>query len=647
MRKAFNIIDGVVVGLFGAMLALFFAFEVSSTFDIAKESKSFKEFTKNVQHKFPKQFPGKYSFIDLHGLFGRMVGRNESNKVVKDHDGMLFPQRVLQADVRGAAKSVIDFADFMKHRGIPFLYVQAPYKMDKSYDMLPKGGAQHYAYQNLDRFIALLRGKVDVIDLRNDLCATPDAVRKYFYRTDHHWNSRGGLLAARVIARSILLKIGFSPESYLDNLDESRWIEHSLPNWLLGSQGQRTGRFFTGLDALVWHTPKFPTRISAAEIESGAFYKGDFSDAHIRRKYIDERQNLYEDSAYNVYTGGNYPLVRMRNHMAPVKLKVLLFGDSYTRPIAPFLSTVFSEVDLVDPRMLVRERVAELALHDRPDCVVQLNNANVFPNRPLFSYGLPFKNKWWEWEKGDFLKTPEFTVDVKDPESEGTVLCPKLARGHHYEFSAESITSSGEEADCFEVLLSHLKKKQIWKRIVFDVAHGNTNGGFKWRFSVPEVGEWNLKVSMGRRLDGTCVPIKLHQVAVYDIHPARKQVKKRESITLLPEVAPFVLPAEKVFVCHSCAMKGESAVYISGECTVRTSGKPILMRIIFEDADKKALYTGKLPYSPKFGEHVFLKNGTFHNSVKVPPCAKTLTLGFMRWEATGDVRISKLKVSSL
>ena len=520
MKNTFNIVNGVVAGLFSALLVVYFILEANLALDIAKKSDSFKNFTQNVQRDFPEQFPGKYFLIDMHGLWGRMVGRNESNAVVKGDDGMLFPQKAALADVRGAAKGVAEFSEFMKRMKIPFLYVQAPYKMDLDYNMLPRGGARHYSYQNVDRFITLLRNKVDVIDLRKDLCTTPDTVRKYFYRTDHHWNSKGGLLAARLIASSILKKTGSDGKSALDNLDESRWIEHTLSDWFLGSQGQRTGRFFAGMDDLMWHTPKFPTKMSVVEIEGGALYKGDFADVHIRRKYIDERQDIYKDSAYNVYTGGNYPLVRMRNYMALVKLKILLFGDSFTRPIAPFLSTVFSEIVLVDPRVLVKERVAELAVHEQPDCVVQLNNANVFPNRELFYYGLPYKKKWWEWGEFDFFEVSDFVVNANDVDSERAVFCPSLRNGHHYDFSADSVTGTGKEIDWIEVSLYHLKTKQIWKRNIFDVPYGNMTGGIKWRFSVPEVGVWGLRVN---RLDGSGMPIKMHHVVVHDIRPIMKK----------------------------------------------------------------------------------------------------------------------------
>ena len=120
-----------------------------------------------------------------------------------------------------------------------------------------------------------------------------------------------------------------------------------------------------------------------------------------------------------------------------------------------------------------------------------------------------------------------------------------------------------------------------------------------------------------------------------------------KGIILMPEVKSFSLPTDKTFVRYSCATKGEAAVSISGEITANASEKPVLMRIIFEDDNKKVLNTGKLPYSPKFGEHIFPKNGAFHNSVKVPPHAKTLTLCLMRGDTTGEVCVSKLKVTSL
>ena len=136
--------------------------------------------------------------------------------------------------------------------------------------------------------------------------------------------------------------------------------------------------------------------------------------------------------------------------------------------------------------------------------------------------------------------------------------------------------------------------------------------------------------------------------------PVSSQGKKQAPPML--SVPSFKLPATKAFIRHSCPLKGERAVCITGAVAEakQTQGtdKQALMCIVFENPQKKVLNTGKLPYSPKFGEHVVLKAGAgaagaFHTSVKVPEGASALTLGFMRWDAKSEVSVSNLKVTAL
>ena len=161
----------------------------------------------------------------------------------------------------------------------------------------------------------------------------------------------------------------------------------------------------------------------------------------------------------------------------------------------------------------------------------------------------------------------------------------------------------------------------------------------------PKIGKFIELVQAGRcsELFGT----------VISPPPASSQGKKQASLMSAPS---FKLLETATFMRHTCPLKGECTICITGAVleAKKTQGadKHVLMCIVFENPQKKVLNTGKLPYSPKFGEHVFLKAGvetadTFRTSVKVPVGASTLTLGFMRWDAKSEVSISNLKVMAM
>ena len=275
-------------------------------------------------------FADKYDYINLNGLFTRLAGKRKNNEVVLLNDGTETEPRPYR-EMKDRAKNMIDFSQWLEGRGIPFLYVQAPDKVDIEGTVLPVGISDN-SNAEADELLSLLnRAGVRTLDLRPFTVDTQENSRYYFYDTDHHWNPRGGFVGYQKIAeaiQNIFPEINYD-ESYLE---PDQWNLHTKEKWFLGSRGRRVGIYFGGVDDLIWYTPAFETKISCSIPFDNQFYKGQFEDAFIRLEHIkSEKADYFITEHYNMYVGRDFALVQQRNPAAKSALKVLMIKPKSRR----------------------------------------------------------------------------------------------------------------------------------------------------------------------------------------------------------------------------------------------------------------------------------------------------------------------------
>ena len=333
----------------------------------------FKGFTQLVHEAYVSETVGLYQFVDLNGLYCAAAGRRVDNGVMKLKNGMLTEANTPLCDVSGMAEGINKLEKYVKSRGADFLYVQLPYKLDLSSELLIDGTEDH-SNENADALISKLNEDIDVIDLRKYLSSSPEDVEQYFFRTDHHWNYYGAF-----VGFSHLLEELDRAEYGIDLScgDMDNWESHTVKSWLLGSRGRRTGRFFGGLDDMTYFTPRFETEISCEIPETGEYYEGDYCTANLRYDFIRGAKNPFEKNAYNLHIGGDYALTRQKNENASCQRKVLLIKESFALPMQAYLSTVFSELDAVDPRYTEGKKVKEYIDELKPELVILMLNPNI------------------------------------------------------------------------------------------------------------------------------------------------------------------------------------------------------------------------------------------------------------------------------
>lgn len=478
--------------------------------DFARGRRNFVSFRDEIQSVLKSdEFSYKNSFINLNGLFSKLTGKRIINDTLLANNGMLAHGSLSRFKIGDYAQRITELDAAAAKMGIPFLYVQAPYKMDAQGMMLP-AGTNNYAHENTQKLALLLeQNQVEALDMMTLYSDTLEHIEEYFFVTDHHWNFHGAFQGYTQLAMRLQQMLGDTADisSYLD---ARNWTTHEVEDTYMGSLGRRVGLYVAGLDDIVYYTPDFDTEMSFVSPKHRMLYKGDFSDAVMRMELLDCGGNFFRSNAYSIYTGGNLPLGLHRNASAPIDAKVLLIKDSFGLPVQAFLSTVFSEIDALDPREFDECSITEYIFRTQPDAVVMMINPSIMGAARFFSYGA---------EEADALlaqpqavcvfEQQEKDMGTADYEGAYSTVFRQLKPDTAYTLRFDDVRIlEGEAQGVHAALLNNADEPVLsWAA---DIDYARAHGGFGWAFRTPETGAEDLRLVV---YNGECKKTKgMHTV---------------------------------------------------------------------------------------------------------------------------------------
>lgn len=445
----------------------------------------FENFADEVQQRYlSDSFVSKHYFVNLNGLFARLTGRRTLNNVVKLNNGVLS-EAVNDINMASLANGLVDFSDYLNNQNIPFLYVQMSYKESLDGRSFPEG-VSTYGNKNADGLLSQLSAEgIKTLDLRPLLAQTPEMLEQYFYKTDHHWNADGAFVAFREILNYLY---ELFPDGNIDltYAQTDQWERHSIDDWFLGSRGKRVGIYFGGTDPLIWYTPKFETEMSCSIPKNGSLFRGDFTAANIREKYI-EKKNYFGDNSYCVYIGGDYPLVQHRNRNAPSPLKVMMIKDSFSLPLQAYLSTVFQEIDVVDPRHFSECTVAEYVERTDPDVVILGMNPSSFTTKAYRN--LWMKEAFTTRAAGSIYKIAtrqDIEVAAEDEDDQDNYTAYPLEPNTAYRVSFSGVDILEGQTEGVGLRLCNKTTGAVLENAIFDLSYCEAANGFSWICRTPD-----------------------------------------------------------------------------------------------------------------------------------------------------------------
>ncbi len=281
-------------------------------------------FFKDVTDHFSDQFFLRDSFVSLRSAEEYLLGSRISHGVYIGSDNYLFadPETPDPAKQKSLVEAMSSFASQFENVSIRMMLV--PCAAAVIPDRLPPDAPVRDQLRDISDLAAALPQSVSFVDAASVLQA--HSGDQLYYRTDHHWTGLG----AKTVFDNTASQLGIdNPSTEYDCLP--------LSYTFLGTLGSQSGRYGTR-DKIEVYVPK-----------PGVLYYISIPDEQVTRSSIYDLDKLNEKDQYQVFLGGNHPVVEIRTAARTGK-NLMLFKDSYANSFVQFLIPYYDRIIMVDPR---------------------------------------------------------------------------------------------------------------------------------------------------------------------------------------------------------------------------------------------------------------------------------------------------------
>ena len=299
------------------------------------------KFGEDVESWLADHIPGRDFLVGLNAYADKLAGRQVTKDIYVTEDGFLV-EAPGTWDPRQVDKNMAAINGFAEKAGKQVDLMIVPSAGFCLEDTV-QGLADPYADSQMIRDIYAMAGEqVECIDLIGAFTEVQDP-KALFYRTDHHWTSRGAYAAYRdymaVKGRESLEESDFSVTS-VEGFYGSTYSRSGL--WLM--EGESIELWDSGLEFTV-------TNGDSDKVSGSLFYP----------------ERLEELDKYTVFLDGNHSSVRVENPVGTGKL--LVIRDSYSNCLGTFLANSYETVVLIDLRYY-KEPLTELLAQEEFDDVL-------------------------------------------------------------------------------------------------------------------------------------------------------------------------------------------------------------------------------------------------------------------------------------
>lgn len=286
-------------------------------------------FMKSFETYMADQFIMRDSLISAKTYLDRLSGKKEENGVYIGEDGFLIEKQspYSKKKVKALTKSI---NTFMKK--YPYVNKMVAISPNASYvysDKLPKNVEVSDQYDQLTKIMNSLDGKN--YRFLNVSKALLEAKKKHqvFYKTDHHWTTRGAAAVFKAIADKWGLNNGKVKYKFL-----------TVSGDFEGTLASKTGI----------HDVKDKVEICLPKNSKGSYVVAIESQEKKTATLFDS-EKLKQKNKYEVFLGGNYDKVVI-DTVSSSKNTLLIIKDSYANCLIPMLTPYFARIVVVDPRYM-------------------------------------------------------------------------------------------------------------------------------------------------------------------------------------------------------------------------------------------------------------------------------------------------------
>ncbi|MBQ7782791.1 MAG: hypothetical protein IJ368_02365, partial [Oscillospiraceae bacterium] len=246
-------------------------------------------FTSGIEAYLSDHFAGHDGWITAKTCFDLLTGKREQNDIyiLKDR----LAEKISEPDMTVVNKSIDGIRKFSEDNSITPYIMLVPTQAEIYRDALPPNAPNPNQQEFIENVYSSLEGYAAPIDVYSVLSANRNEY--IYYRTDHHWTTRGAYLAYTAAGK----KMGFTPLTE-DNYD----IDHAADDF--------RGTFYSKVlydgcepDTLdIWLPADGPYEPDV-EIYSSFGVEPDIHKGMYFREYLDVKDK------YSTYFGTNQPMV--------------------------------------------------------------------------------------------------------------------------------------------------------------------------------------------------------------------------------------------------------------------------------------------------------------------------------------------------
>lgn len=306
-----------------------------------------RNFTTTYETYYTDQFIGRDKLLKLNTVLDIILNKStiKDHYITKDNWilGKTSTSKLKKEDYEETSKVVNNEAQKAKNLGKEVYYVSLPHKVNTLDYMYPKYIDKSYGMENSDTFLSLLNKEhINTIDVGRYFVNNFEnkELEKFYFKTDHHWNSIGAYEGFRYIINQLvnnntLPKIDLNQYKYKIDTVKNKTFVGSYNRNLYNLYSTDEEVPFVYMDR-VYNNEYY-------EIKDNKFEKVDKNK--IINQGIDNKELNY-NSAYT----GDYPYYKIINKESRTNKKVLIVRDSYQAPLTWLFSDIFEEVEVIDPR---------------------------------------------------------------------------------------------------------------------------------------------------------------------------------------------------------------------------------------------------------------------------------------------------------
>lgn len=335
------------------------------------------KFGAQTNEYFADQFPARDALVGIKGIAELALGKQGNNGVVLGKDGVLAVRwfdayvdrltRVYDTDyykkdaIAAQTDALNDLSKDLAAQGIPLTVVIPPRTLDVygAQTSYPAKMAD-CLWEDID---AGLDGSVNYIDLRALMQSAAADGQYVYYRTDHHWTTKGAYMAYG----ALMTEWGRADEI----IPESAFTAETVDGFY-GTTWSRAGFKFIAPDTLeIWHFAG-EEGYTVTDADTGISFTGFYNRDYLAKK-----------DKYSAFLDGTHGILTVKKNTDEERETLLVLKDSFFNSTAPFLAQHY---DLVVVNLSVGGVKPIFAYIEQYGCdgvLIMYNGENVIENNVL------------------------------------------------------------------------------------------------------------------------------------------------------------------------------------------------------------------------------------------------------------------------